>query len=152
MTKLPLEAEPTAVRIVQSPGEVTAVRVKEERRWGATIARLAVGALLMIVGITLTLDLYDQRPVTYTIAHALDAAKAAQLPLTAAELHSMTGWQSVPTYPPPASGQASNRIAADAVLVTADAAAMQDDTAFEVGALGIAFVGLTLTVSVLPRP
>jgi hypothetical protein len=148
MTKLPSEAEPMLVRIVPGPDGVPTVRIKNDRRWGPIIARLIGGILLIIVGFSLAQRLYDQRPPMYMIAHAVDAAKVADLPLDSTELNGMTGYQTIPAYPPPSKGKESDRIAADAALIAVDAAATQDDTALAVGfALAIAIAGLTLFVS-----
>jgi hypothetical protein len=148
MTNLPSEAEPMLVRIVPGPDGIPTVRIKKDRRWGPIITRLIVGILLILLGYALAQRAYDQRPVTYMNAHAIDAAKAADLPLSSTELNDITGWQTVPTYPPPSKGKESDRIAADAALIAVAASAVQDNTTLAVGyGFAIAIAGLTLFVS-----
>lgn len=136
------------VRIVPDPDGIPTVRIKKDRRWGPIIARLSVGILLIWFGFALAQHLSDPSPGRYMIAHAIDAAEVADLPLDSTEFTGLTGSQNIPTYPPPSKGQESDRIAADAALITVEAATVQDDTAYAVGfGLAIAIAGLTLFVS-----
>jgi hypothetical protein len=148
MTKSPSEAEPILVRIVPGPDGVPTVQIKKDRRWGPIIARLIVGILLIWAGFSLAQQVSNPNPGRYMVAHAIDAAKVADLPLDSTEFTGLTGSQTIPVYPPPSKGEKSDRIAADAALVAIEAATVQDDTAYAVGfGLAIAIAGLTLFVS-----
>jgi hypothetical protein len=148
MTELPSQSEPVLVRIVPGKDGVVTVKIEKDRRWGLTIASLIFGAIMIIFGFALAQKTFDQRPATYAVAHAIDAAKNADLPLSAAELHYLNSWQNVPTYPPPPKGKESDRIAADAALAAIDATGVQDNTALAIGfGFAIAIAGLTVIVS-----
>jgi hypothetical protein len=161
MTNMPSEAETViahivpdsdgtfTVRIKDSDG-ILAARTKKDRRSVPIVVGLIVGILLILGGIGFAQRVYSHTPPRYMTAYVIDAAKVAGLPLSQDEIHAMNGWQNVPTYPPPAKGKDSDRIAADAALLAAWGVAQADDTTFAVGVgLAVMIAGISLVVSAL---